>query len=493
MRDIGIVLSHQDSPSTQKFYMIVNDLNIKKGMYVLAKPSNVLGFISEIFRSNRYFENFESISSVDDVDAIIKNFPVDKWDVTVAEVNIVGKIVDNRLDRHAFPPKPGSKVYIADDSVLFNFFGFDENGLDLGLVKHHSLHAKFNLSRLLQKHLAILAMSGAGKSNAATVLMEELIKRKKEQGRIAIVVIDIHGEYAPMADVFTNVRVFNAKNLCMSLKRFDIHDVKELFDITDVQEAYLKRALDGIKSIRGASLNDLKSALDSMDIKQSTMNALERVISKIEENKIVCSADNPSIKSIVKPGQLVIFDFSSILDNEARHFKAYYILKTMFALRRNGEIPPYVVFVEEAHNLAPEQAKSKKAPAKRQIELIAREGRKFGASLVLITQRPSHLSQTALSQCNTHMLLRMTNPNDLQYINSSVESVSSSIVKMIPGLNVGEAIVVGEASNAPVFIQIREKDERIKGKSTNLEAIAKEWEENSIVSKADSSALESYV
>jgi DNA helicase HerA-like ATPase len=133
--------------------------------------------------------------------------------------------------------------------------------------------------------------------------------------------------------------------------------------------------------------------------------------------------------------------------------------------------------IEEAHNFAREKAEAAEAVSKSIIETIAREGRKFGASLCLISQRPVNLSTTALSQCNTHIIMRITNPNDLEHIQMSAEGIDSNVVRSITSLAVGEGIIVGEATNHPVFFKVRklESDRRKKGKS--LFEMAVEFEE----------------
>ena len=85
--------------------------------------------------------------------------------------------------------------------------------------------------------------------------------------------------------------------------------------------------------------------------------------------------------------------------------------------------------------------------------------------MCLISQRPVNLSTTALSQCNTHIILRVTNPNDLDHIQMSSEGIDARVAKSITSLKVGEAILVGEAVNSPVFVertraQIHEARER---------------------------------
>ncbi|MBO3757891.1 MAG: DUF87 domain-containing protein, partial [Candidatus Brockarchaeota archaeon] len=89
--------------------------------------------------------------------------------------------------RVSFPPSPGEKVYKADEKLLSEFLGLDENGLNVGKMEAHNLEVKLNLTKLFQKHLAILAISGSGKSYLASVFIEEILDRK-DKAKPAIIV-----------------------------------------------------------------------------------------------------------------------------------------------------------------------------------------------------------------------------------------------------------------------------------------------------------------
>ena len=108
-----------------------------------------------------------------------------------------------------------------------------------------------------------------------------------------------------------------------------------------------------------------------------------------------------------------------------------YLSNKLFELRRLEKIAPFTIFLEEAHQFIPQSGAGEFMKARAIFETIAREGRKFGASLCLISQRPINLSTTVLSQCNTHMLLRVINPNDLRHISESSEGLDSSSIKLI--------------------------------------------------------------
>jgi hypothetical protein len=99
------------------------------------------------------------------------------------------------------------------------------------------------------------------------------------------------------------------------------------------------------------------------------------------------------------------------------------------------------------------------------------------------------LSTTALSQCNTHIILRVTNPNDLDHIQMSSEGIDSRVAKNIAGLKVGEAIIVGEAVNYPVFISVRERNSTKREKGAPLHRQAIEFEEQAEKRKKNAEAF----
>ena len=142
-----------------------------------------------------------------------------------------------------------------------------------------------------------------------------------------------------------------------------------------------------------------------------------------------------------------------------------YIARTAFDLRRNNKISPFFLIIEEAHQFCPENGL---AISKNIIETIAREGRKFFASLCLISQRPVNLSATVLSQCNSHLIMRVRNPYDLDYIGKLSEGIDKETQRFIPDLEVGEGILVGEAVNYPVLFRVRKRKLQTNVKNESL-------------------------
>ena len=123
---------------------------------------------------------------------------------------------------------------------------------------------------------------------------------------------------------------------------------------------------------------------------------------------------------------------------------------------KRGEYP-IALILEEAQNYIPEVDKNgKKSITKKVFEKIAREGRKFGVSLIVSSQRPSELSKTILSQCNTFIVHKLQNPEDQRYIRQIVSSANEELLNQLPILPQQHAIIMGEAVRTPSQVKIND-------------------------------------
>ena len=111
-----------------------------------------------------------------------------------------------------------------------------------------------------------------------------------------------------------------------------------------------------------------------------------------------------------------------------------------------GKNQPLLIVLEEAHGYL---KAGENSVSSRTVQMIAKEGRKYGVGLLLITQRPSELDETVLSQCGTMIALRMNNSKDRGYIRSAVQDELQSMVDLLPSLRTGEALISGEAVKIP--------------------------------------------
>lgn len=480
MQEIGTVISSESGPNSTEFWFVLNDnkgVPVRKGQFIQLNTQDgiLVARVEDIIKTNRYYQRAESVSEFErSGKPLVEQFPVDRWEYLIAQAYPLGVFGDGIQRRVTFPPSPGNDVYPIDEQLLHNVLGLDVNsGLDIGKIEFHNVNAKLNVTRLFQKHLAILAMSGAGKSYFTSILIEEVLNRERTQ-RPSIILIDPHGEYGGFAQderYRTSTKVYNTDEVSIATNTLSAYQLSILQPkISAVQRRELNPV---IRKLRGENptynMGDLIEAVLNSDIKDNkTKSVLASWLHELEYTKLFSNKDYPSIKDLAYQGNLSILDLSDIVDIKRKQIIVSYFAWKLFEARRQKKISPFVLFVEEAHQFAP-QSEEQSALSRGIIEQIAREGRKFNACLVLITQRPVGLATTALSQCNTHVIMRVTNPMDLDHIKESSEGITNAVLDSIPGLKVGEAYIVGEAVNYPILVNVRVRKSKPSEKGMRLE------------------------
>lgn len=393
---------------------------------------------------------------------------------------------------------PGNEVYLAPDEYVSKFFSFTpEEGLHIGYLvsrPHIPVYVSLNGFR---RHVAILAQTGAGKSYTAGVLLEELIKKGA-----TVVVIDPHADYVFLSrnkdgnrfDYYRNITVFRNPN---STGRYSRDDIDNLMDyiinftelspdevcaILGIPLSYRKiiraveEAINRLRS-QGEPYNytpqDLIDIIDDMaknekntDLRDGAFKA-KFFVKKLEKLRVF-GMTSTDIKRILKPSHVSIIDLSG-LNDESMDFIASRLLSKIYYMVTSGEFNyPVFVIVEEAHKFVPPKSKELFSYSRDIINTIAAEGRKFGIFLILISQRPSKIDSDSLSQCNSQIILRITNPLDQTAVQQSSERVSEDLLEDLPGLNIGEAVIVGELVRVPVIVKIRERITKEGGSDINV-------------------------
>ena len=117
---------------------------------------------------------------------------------------------------------------------------------------------------------------------------------------------------------------------------------------------------------------------------------------------------------------------------------------------------PFLLVYEEAHKYVPKSDLVKYRASKKSIERIAKEGRKYGVTLLLASQRPSELSETIFSQCNNFVAMRLTNPIDQNYVKRLLPDTLGNLTDKLPSLQAGEGLLIGEAVILPSIIKVDE-------------------------------------
>ncbi len=273
--ELGTVICTPDGPSSGNFSFVVTDhdseVPLQRGQFVELQGAEgkIVAQVQNIMKTNRYFMRPESVKEYEKgKDSLTSIFPADRWEYIVAEAKAAGIQTDDGLEQVTFPTAPGDKVYEADQETLSRFLGVDRNGgVNLGEIRYHDLPAKLNLTKLLRKHVAILAMSGAGKSYSASVLIEELLDREKEKGRVASIIVDAHGEYTSLAssnsdgaDYSDRVSLVRGENVKIGVPNLSAYRFREFVpDMSGSQTRELKRVLSELRSEMRSGKGDTTS------------------------------------------------------------------------------------------------------------------------------------------------------------------------------------------------------------------------------------------
>jgi hypothetical protein len=135
---------------------------------------------------------------------------------------------------------------------------------------------------------------------------------------------------------------------------------------------------------------------------------------------------------------------------------------------------PVMIVCEEAHNYIPQKDDAAYRSSRKSLERVAKEGRKYGLSLMVVSQRPSEVSETIFAQCNNFLALRLTNNADQNYVRRLFPDNSSGITDILPNLAPGECVVVGDAVLLPAVIQMPKPKPEPHSRSVSFH---KEWKE----------------
>ena len=476
--------------------------HVRKEEFVTVKENvsgcEVLGIVKEIVISN------ELLPDEFGRDLRLANLVPADGEYPVSTVKIIGCENGGGLSLPRYGIKPGTAVNLASDETLRNLLAQDEGrSAHVGtLATRESVPVRININELISRHCAVLAMTGAGKSYTVGVLVEELMKK-----RASVVIFDPHGEFKGVELDKSKVRVYGIEggdrimvdvgllsaadyfNLIPDLTNtqkdlldeviglaerfYDKYDLKILFDIVSL--VYDIKKGDGVGRGEPAVFPIEAIKVITKKVGLSTIGALMRRIKRLERTGVFSMEGTP-LSDIVSGNQLTVINLSEADERVSETIIAA-ITRRIFEARRravkgesDGEMlnTPTFLIVEEAHNFAPRATEERPALSRGILRKIAREGRKFGVGLCVVSQRPNKLDSDVLSQCNTQIIMKIMNPADQEYIRASVETVTEDIVRDLPSLSRGEAIIVGSAINFPVPVKIRERTTKVGGEDIDF-------------------------
>ena len=402
---------------------------------------------------------------------------------------------------------PGSTVYIASDALLQQFFSADVTaGVEIGTLINRLKVPVLLDPNGLRRHLAIIAQTGAGKSYLGGKFFESLLQLGG-----TILVFDPNSDYvqirkkagqeerpyhsAERTNFADNVLIYRipgikgrrfADELIGDVRPFTVrfadlnHD--EIADLAGVSEraSNQRRAIELacerlqregvdyrpdelIATLKELAAGDngnnaIEEAQKQESMQEELLGSDERRAARkaaqyIEDLRRFSIWDYQDIRmqDLLQPQRLTVLDLAGA-DKVVAAYAAERMLRDIWKRAITGQLHhPVFIVLEEAHNLIPASGQTR---ASRIINTIAAEGRKFRVFLTLITQRPSKISPDTLSQCGSQIIMQLTNPDDQRAVQKASEAISAELLDDLPGLNKGEAIVLGQLTRIPVMVRV---------------------------------------
>lgn len=428
-------------------------------------------------------------------------------EVKTITLTLIGSVDGGKFQRGAVRlPTIGCSAYLLSQAQLKIIYGIDENN-----EKRHFLvtapdaeETYFSLDKLLSRHVAILGTTGSGKSYTVASIVQSILRSYPYP---RMVFFDIHNEYCNAfghgkdednglrdktcytawdrftlpywfldLDEFLEIyypgagtnQIADIKKIITELKQSSPQvdektkeriscDSPVFFDINDLIQKIKKNK-------ETASPASIKEHWQKLELKLDSVNSDSRYAFLTNETSTKLSLVDyfGRLFGIGSPIQkyLNILDLSG-LPSEVRNVCIGVLSRLCFDYKYwdlDPEDLPLALILEEAHTYIPEENSSRFSLCRERVERIAKEGRKYGLSLVVVSQRPSNISTTVLSQCGTFVTLRLTNDIDQNKVKRFLPDTLGGQANMLPSLRDGEALVSGDGVSLPKKVKFRIPD-----------------------------------
>ncbi len=418
----------------------------------------------------------------------------------LAQIDFMGEGDEERLTGKLYKfrrgvtryPAPGAMAYPVSTADLKQIYAADDRAnVEIGTVyPTKDIRAALYVDAMLGKHFALLGSTGTGKSTSAALILHRICELAP-QGHI--VMVDPHGEYS--AAFQTTGAIFDVSNLQMPYWLMNFEEHCEVFVTSTGSERQIdadilakcllmargkgrlgqeisKLTVDApVPYLLSDLTNLIQLEMGKMDRAGDTAPYL-RLKTKIDEIKadprygfmfsgmLVADTMQDFITRIFRlPGDgkpISIIDVSGV-PNEITSVVVAVLSRMVFDFAiwsRNEPKRPILLVCEEAHRYIPSEhnAGAQKASVGKILGRIAKEGRKYGVSLGLITQRPSDLAEGVLSQCGTIISMRLNNDRDQAFVRSAMPEGARGFLDSIPALRNRECIICGEGVAIPIRV-----------------------------------------
>ncbi|MCH4893425.1 MULTISPECIES: ATP-binding protein [unclassified Sphingomonas] len=431
----------------------------------------------------------------------------------VAQIDYLGEADEEKLTGKLYRfrrgvtryPLPGANVYPVSAADMKQIYSADDRPhIEIGSVyPTRNIRAALYVDALLGKHFALLGSTGTGKSTSAALILHRICQLAP-QGHV--VMIDPHGEYG--AAFKHSGELFDVSNLQMPywLMNFEEHCEVLLTSQGDqrlIDTDILAKCLLAAKAKSRAAQEITKLTVDApipyllsdlTNILQQEMGKMDRagdtapylrLKTKVEEVRSdprfafmfsgMLVADNMTtflarmfrMPSDGKP--ISIIDVSGV-PSEITSVVVSVLARLVFDFAiwsRDEEKQPVLLICEEAHRYVPNERNADASSVGRILSRIAKEGRKYGVSLGLITQRPSDLAEGVLSQCGTIITMRLNNDRDQAFVRAAMPEGSRGFLDSIPALRNRECVICGEGVSTPIRVNLDTLEEHKRPASSD--------------------------
>jgi DNA helicase HerA-like ATPase len=435
-------------------------------------------------------------------------------EMITANCKVIGVQRDGRLEPPKYPVQPAGQVYVPPTSEIESFLVGDtpeHRRLYLGSERgNRDVRVYVDGHAVVSRHLAVLASTGAGKTVATRKLLEELMVKG-----YPILIFDPHGDYAGLhiaqhtqvTTYLPEIRLADEEidtvlGYVRGLSGESISPPQEslLSSIVEVLADPEKRRCldDSLRAARGIGLEKtlgrdhffaLREVADAVAILKAgddrtqlpsdivglsvglnargdTASAVRRQCARagkqyarmLKTNRTFSGQARPlpaskELSAIIQRGAVAIVSLEGYSD-ELRQSIVAGVMSRLLSDRVDEKVPRFLTVIEEAHNFIPNRIDNTDAPSLPIIKQVATEGRKYGMGLIFISQRPSRIDATVLSQANSYLILRIVNPTDQKYIRDVVETMGEDEARALPNLNTGEALLSGLFTRIPVTVRV---------------------------------------
>jgi uncharacterized protein len=491
---IGVIVDIAGSSSRAKISKAALAQLLQASDPALVMAGEVGSLIKIKVGSTWLVANVRSLAAHDNDDSVI-----------MANIDFLGEGDEERLTGRIYNfrrgvtryPMPGSLVFPTNSEDMRQLYAADDRAcFEIGTIYPTSdVRGSLYIDGMLGKHFALLGSTGTGKSTSAALILHKICEMAP-QGHI--VMIDPHGEYS--AAFKNNGALFDVSNLNMPywLMNFEEHceviltsegsDRQMDADILSkciLQARGRSRIAEGISKLTVDSpipylLSDLTQLISAEmgKLDKSTDSApYMRLKSKLDELKtdprytfmfsgMLVSDTMPDFISRIfrLPGDgkpISIIDVSGV-PSEVTSVVVAVLSRMVFDYAiwgRREPQRPILLVCEEAHRYIPSDRATTGVAVRKILERIAKEGRKYGVSLGLITQRPSDLAEGVLSQCGTIIAMRLNNERDQAYVKAAMPEGARGFLDTIPALRNRECIICGEGVTIPIRVALDNLDE----------------------------------